>query len=101
MLDEGSQTLKPLRDSHKFAELERRANKIGFDLFVEQESIIMRYYNGKYESRLDNVTLVKPLDLDRWLEILDGHIAWYEKSCWGQYPGWEKDLPNKYKNLRK
>jgi hypothetical protein len=100
MLDEGSTTLKPLYESRRFAELERRANKIGFDLFVEKETVVMRYYNLRYESRIGNIVLSELYDVNRWLDILEKHIAWYEKSKWGQYPGWDQELPDKYKNLK-
>ena len=84
----------------------RRALALGWSIVVEQEkdgflSLSLEHYTERYHRTYPTFVLRNDNDVKYWTKRCAEEVEELERTKWGQYEGWEKDLPKHCQEIRR
>ena len=93
-------------ESPEMVAIGRRALALGWSIVVDQQedgtlSLCMEHYSGRFVRNFPSFALRHDDDVLCWTARCTEVIDDLEHSKWGQYEGWEKDLPEHCKEIRR
>lgn len=94
-----------LKQSSELSAVGRRALALGWTIALEREGnvarLIMRHYTQHYTKEYPSFSLLKDDDVRRWIDRCAAEVDELDRTKWGQYEGWEQDLPKHCQEARR
>ena len=83
--------------SSELASIGRLALGLGWTIVLERNEDVtklsMRHYTQLHVKEYPSFSLMKNDDIRRWIKQCDEDVEGLEQTKWGQYSGWDMDLP--------
>jgi hypothetical protein len=93
-------------ESPEMIAIGRRALALGWSVVVEQQkdgtlSLSLEHYTKHYRHTYPDFALRDGGDVKRWTKRCAAEVEELDRTKWGQYEGWEKDLPKHCQEIRR